>query len=187
VGGVVRHSQRTARDPEGLKNARRLAAMTAMRGLGFEPDMGLWASPGFEPRAVPLEGMRGEGSIFVDARAAAGGGGAERAPAAGAGAPGAAGAEAKRGRPGAAAARGAAPFSVYVKTLTGKTTVIDVAAAGAVTALDLKRAYEAREGVPVDAQRLIFAGWQLKDGGLLSDYGIAHEDTVHCVLRPRGC
>jgi hypothetical protein len=72
VGGVVPHSQRTAKDSEELKNARRLTSMTAMRALGSVPDLGLWESPGFEPRAVPLEGVPGVGSVFVDARTVAG-------------------------------------------------------------------------------------------------------------------
>jgi hypothetical protein len=72
VGGVVPHSQRTAGDSEHVKNARRLASMTGMRALGSEPDLGLWASRGFEPRAVPLDGVPGVGSVYVDARTVGG-------------------------------------------------------------------------------------------------------------------
>jgi large subunit ribosomal protein L40e len=77
-----------------------------------------------------------------------------------------------------------ASIQVFIKTLPGKTLSFHVQPSDSVESLRLlvKKA----EGVPVDDQRLIFAGTQLEDGRTLSSYGVKKESTLHLILRLRG-
>ena len=76
-------------------------------------------------------------------------------------------------------------YQVYIKTLTGKTLVVDVDSE--LTVGELKIKIQDREGIPPDLQRLIFAGKQLEDGRSLGCYFLTSESTIHMILRLRGC
>ena len=73
---------------------------------------------------------------------------------------------------------------IFIKTLSGRTHSLNVHKSWDIWAV--KALIQISTGMPGDDQRLVFAGRQLEDERLLSDFGIRHESTLHLVQRLKG-
>lgn len=75
-------------------------------------------------------------------------------------------------------------FTIFVKTLTGKTIALSVTLSDTVDSVKQKIS-EALD-ITTEEQRLLYDGKQLEDRLALRDYGIHHESTIHLAFRLRG-
>lgn len=75
-------------------------------------------------------------------------------------------------------------MQIFVKTLAGKTTTLEVQPSN--TVLDCKKMLQDKEGVAVAEQRLIFEGKQMDDNSELNFCGVQEMSTLHLVLRLQG-
>eukprot|EP01083_Nonionella_stella_P106944 309158_1 len=73
---------------------------------------------------------------------------------------------------------------IFIKTLTGRTVEIECRKTDFVLTVQLL--LEKESGVPVDRQKLIFAGKRLLHHQKLSEKGICNHYTLHLVLKLRG-
>jgi len=86
----------------------------------------------------------------------------------------------------------AAPFGIFVKTLTGKTIKLNgIKYTDTIWSVKLK--IQDAEGIPPDQQKgMIFSGINLENGYRINDYiiqgyHIQEGSTFHLVLKLRGC
>ena len=75
-------------------------------------------------------------------------------------------------------------MQIFVKSLEGKTITFEVKANDSVESVREK--IKDKEGIAPEHQRLTYAGKQLEDGKLLSDYNVQRESTIHLVVRMIG-
>jgi hypothetical protein len=75
-------------------------------------------------------------------------------------------------------------MQIFVKTLTGRTIVLDVEGSDAIE--EVKENIVEKGVVPWKNQRVTFAGKQLEVSCKLTDYNVQKEDTLRMVARLRG-
>ena len=72
-------------------------------------------------------------------------------------------------------------MQIYIKTQNGKT--LDLQVEQNDTTLALKQKIQEIGGIPIDQQRILFAGKQFENDRTLCDYGVTPESTLYLILR----
>jgi len=72
-------------------------------------------------------------------------------------------------------------FQIFVKTLQGRSLVLTVKADDTVETI--KEMIKEKEGMPLEQQRLIYGGKELRESMTVADYSMMEGSSVHLVMR----
>jgi ubiquitin C len=72
-------------------------------------------------------------------------------------------------------------MEIYIRTLTGNTYALKLESSD--TVHSVKEKIQQAQGLPIQNQRIIFAGNQLEGGRTLADYNITDLSTLHLAMR----
>jgi len=75
-------------------------------------------------------------------------------------------------------------IQIFVQSLAGRTLTLDVRPHDLIS--DVKSMIQAKDGTPVNAQRLLFGGKQLEDERTIADYHVQRQHTLMLVGSIRG-
>lgn len=75
-------------------------------------------------------------------------------------------------------------MQIFIRNFTGRDLTFDVKYCD--TIIHLMELIEEKDGIPIEQQRLLFAGQQLEHDRILYEYGVKHHSIINLVGRLKG-
>lgn len=75
-------------------------------------------------------------------------------------------------------------LQIFIKLLNGKTITLNIEATDTIGRI--KEMIQSKEGIPIELQRIIFAGRDLQNERTLDYYNFQKSSTIHLIIMARG-